>query len=84
MGRFMAVTMLVLGFAAGAAACSDSSSQGAKEQDVEELQGRVSQLRLEVQNLRREVAALRGELEGAASGGTTSTTVPSTTTTSRP
>jgi hypothetical protein len=86
MRRLVLVTVLTLGLATGAAACGGGDTQDGKGADVQELQGRVSQLRLEVQNLRKEVAALRDELAGGAvgSGNTTTTTAPpSTTSTSR-
>jgi hypothetical protein len=84
MRRAALAAVLVLGLSVGATACGNDNGQGAKEQDVEELQGRVSQLRLEVESLRKEVAALRSELEGASVGsvGTTATTAPPSTTTS--
>ena len=80
--------LVVVGLGAGAAACGNNDSGGAKQQDVEQLQSRVSRLRLEVESLRKEVAALRSELEGTAggqsTGGTTTTTEPrSTTSTTR-
>ena len=82
--RVVLATMLVLALGAGAAACGDSTRQGAKREDVEELQSRVSRLRLEVESLRKEVAALRDELEGTtgglSTGGTTPTTEPRSTT----
>ena len=82
--RVALATVLVLGLGAGAGACGNSDNLGAKQQDVEELQSRVSRLRLEVESLRKEVAALRNELEGTTGGlsrgGTTSTTEPRSTT----
>ena len=84
MRRLALVTALVLGLVVGAASCGGNGSDAARKQDVQELQSRVSRLRLEVESLRKEVAALRSELEGTAggvtSGGTTTTTEPRATT----
>src|SRR5207244_1414625 len=71
MRRLVLVTMLVLGLGLGATACG-GGAQDRKQQNIQDLESKVSQLRLEVENLRLEVNALREEVAGA----TTTTTGP--------